>query len=254
MNIQVLLDKIKTARKLRFLTNCYSLDVINKAERLWEKEDSFAFTYNDNGINRLIFFVNNYKILECLLGELEKGQYFLEIMTKNLQEDFPSNLNIVAKMMRMATSDCSSVFNNSSILQYRDDSKGTEPDIDDAHEINEILWNTFHTEISHLLTDEEIVEKIKRGKFLIHRSKRIDAVLQTDVMPKKFYINQIVNLTDKKIIHAILLKRLWNYIQNGGSYAYAWVEDKNIASVKFHEKYGFKHDGMWNLVFGLNQS
>ena len=72
-------------------------------------------------------------------------------------------------------------------------------------------------------------------------------------MPKKFYINQIVNKGKREIIHAILLNRLEEYIKAGGKYLYAWVEERNIASVKFHEKYGMKHDGMWSMSYSIER-
>ena len=70
-------------------------------------------------------------------------------------------------------------------------------------------------------------------------------------MPKKFYINQIINKTGKEVIHAMLLSRLDQYRKSGGKYLYSWVEEANIASLKFHNKYGMEHDGMWNLVYRL---
>ena len=126
----------------------------------------------------------------------------------------------------------------------------------DAEEINKILWVTFHTEISHLLSDDELRDKIRDEQITVHRNKdnHIDALLQADIMPKKFYINQVVNKGEKKAVHAILLNRLEQYIGAGGKYLYAWVEDKNIASMKFHEKYGMKHDGMWSMIYKIERS
>ena len=51
----------------------------------------------------------------------------------------------------------------------------------------------------------------------------------------------------------MLQKRLKDYVNQGGKYAYAWVEKNNIASVKFHEKYGMKFDGLWNMVYALKK-
>ena len=138
------------------------------------------------------------------------------------------------------------------MLGYFDPAVG-EPAADrDIPEINRLLWDTFHTEISHLLTDEELLEKA--GQLTIHREGRtIDALLQAEVLPKKFYINQIVNRGNRKNIHAMLLNRLKAYTEAGGKYLYAWVEDRNIASQKFHQKYGMKHDGMWNVLYAVER-
>ena len=60
-----------------------------------------------------------------------------------------------------------------------------------------------------------MVLKIREGQISIHRNKEgnIDAILQAEEMPKKFYINQIVNKAEKNVIHAILLNRLKKYIE-----------------------------------------
>ena len=102
-----------------------------------------------------------------------------------------------------------------------------------------------------MLFDDELAEIIKEKKVIIHKDKQIDALLQIDVLPKKFYINQVINKADKCVIHAMLLSELSKYIQNGGQYIYSWVEENNIASMKFHQKYGMSHDGMWNIVYRL---
>lgn len=246
-----LTEKAVFARTHRYITNCYSSDVLKSAQRIFEYGESFAFTVDDHGIDRLYLFAKDKEELDKLLGSLVKGTYFFEYMTKQPDELVPANAAIIARLMRMVNKDCKSVFEDQNVLQYRDDSVGEFAGVDDTHEINTLLWNTFHTEISHLLYDDELKEIIEAKKVVVHRGDKIDALLQVDVMPKKFYINQIINKADKSVIHAMLLALLWNYVENGGQYIYSWVEDKNIASVKFHQKYGMIHDGMWNLVYRL---
>ena len=55
------------------------------------------------------------------------------------------------------------------------------------------------------------------------------------------------------MIHALLLNRLAEYAETGGKYLYAWIEDKNTASIKFHKKYGMRHDGMWNMIYSVER-
>ena len=185
----------------------------------------------------------------------DERKYFLEFLTKNPEEYISRYFSLVARMKRLSNYDCRSIFDvNSPVVQYIDDSVGELASEINAEEINNILWNTFNTEISHLLSCQELKEKIKLGQITIHKTNNhIDAILQSEIMPKKFYINQIVNKTEKKIIHAMLLNRLKEYINNGGKYLYSWVEENNIASIKFHEKYGMKHDGMWSMIYVIER-
>lgn len=256
MDKQSIYEMVKTARLQRFVTNCYSMDVIEHCQNVWSQGEKFAFSYEDHGIQRLIFFAKDMDAVDRLLLEIDSGRYFLEFMTKNPDEYVPDNSMKLAAMMRFVNPDCRRVFEpDSRVLQYKDTVPVETAIEQDVAEINRILWSTFHTEISHLLSDNELRELIKDGQITIHRdaNNQIDAFLQADVMPKKFYINQIVNNGNKEVIHAILLSKLEEYIGAGGKYLYAWVEDKNIASIKFHEKYGMKHDGMWSMIYRIER-
>lgn len=257
MDKQIIYEKIKTARFQRFLTNCYTLDAVEHCQQIWVDNDEFLFSYQDHGINRLIFFVKTWGTVDRLLDKVRGGRYFLEFMAKNLDDYKLERALLTASMMRLVNPDCHSVFNyDSRVLQYKNAVEVEKAKEQDAEEINSILWSTFHTEISHLLSNDELREKIKDGQIAVHRNaddNYIDALLQAEVMPKKFYINQVVNKGERRIIHAILLNRLEEYIKSGGKYLYAWVEKRNIASVKFHEKYDMKHDGMWSMIYEIER-
>ena len=252
-----ILKRIENSRGKRFLTNCYSMDVVEHCRRLWTSADQFLFSYEDHGIQRLVFFVESWHELNKLLDTVDdKGKYYLEFLTKNPSDYEPLGSVLIARMMRISNADCRSVLeSDSKVIHYKDAVEVESACIDDVEMINSILWNTFRTEIGHLLFDDELRRVIKEGKITVHRNSSdiIDALLQADVLPKKFYINQIVNLTERKVIHAILLDRLEKYIKMGGRYLYAWVQDTNIASIKFHEKYGMKHDGMWDILYCLER-
>ena len=253
MEKQIIQEKVLKARMQRLLNNCYSMDSADRCTRLWTGEDGFIWSWEDHGVQRLTFFANDRQALDRLLGQVDGGRYYLELMTKDPAEYKPAGAKQVAALMRLANPDCRSVFEKDSpVLGYFDPAVG-EPAADrDIPEINRLLWDTFHTEISHLLTDEELLEKA--GQLTIHREGRtIDALLQAEVLPKKFYLNQIVNRGNRKNIHAMLLNRLKAYTEAGGKYLYAWVEDRNIASQKFHQKYGMKHDGMWNVLYAVER-
>lgn len=252
MDTEIIYEKIKKARARRYITNCYTMEVVEKSIQLWEKSDEFLFSYDDHGIKRLVYFAQNWTAVDRLLKLVDDTAYYLEFMTRNPEEYVPDGAKLIAGMMRLANQDCRSVFEEGSVpLRYRDIAVGNRAGDEDTGEIYEILWSTFRTEISHLPTVEELKSAIEARKIMIHRNDvgQIDALLQVEVMPKKFYINQVINRGEKNIIHAILLNRLEEYIACGGKYLYAWVEDKNIASQKFHRKYGMRHDGMWSMIY-----
>lgn len=252
MEGQRVYQRIRDARRIYPFTNIYSTDAAAHANQVWEGKKGFLFSFEDHGVNRLGFFVEDKNELPELLRRVEVGRYYLEYMTKDEKEFIPG-LQSVARMKRLANPDCRTVFEESGVLLYQDNAIGEMAKPEDAPEINRLLWSVFHTEVSHLLWDDELAASIRKGQITVHRDGGIDAVLMADVMPRKFYINQIVNQGEKKIIHAMLLNRLARYIENGGKYLYAWVEEGNTASMKFHAKYGMKHDGMWDMIWLLER-
>ena len=248
----IIINKFNMMRRERPLTNIYSLENIKCATKLWMEDQGFLFTFDDHGISRLCFCVKDLKSLCSLLMQVKSGVHYLEYLTKDGIMRI-EGLELVARLRRLVNADCRTVFADAILLKYQDDSIEELAQSLDAKEINRILWSIFHTEISHLLWDNEIAERIEKGQISIHRADRIDAILMVDVWPKRFYINQVVNMGDRKNIHAMLLKRLRNYVDDGGRYLYSWVETDNIASMKFHGKYGMEHDGTWNLIWRLER-
>lgn len=234
------------------MTNVYTLENLLQATGYWETDQGFMFSFEDHGVSRLGFYAADMDELLRQLNRIQSGRYYLEYLTKDADDDIPGLMR-VTRMKRLVNADCRSMFEGSFALQYRDDAIGETANSQDAHEINRLLWSVFRTEVSHLLWDDELAERIEKGQVTIHRTEGIDAVLMADVMPKKFYINQVVNTGDKKNIHAMLLNRLRSYVEGGGRYIYAWVEESNTASLRFHAKYGMEHDGMWNLLWLLEK-
>ncbi len=253
MNNRTIIQIIKEKRKLCPLTNVYTLENAKQATDYWETERGLLFSYMDHGVSRLGFFASDADELLRLMDKVKSGDHYLEYITKDPENSGFSTLRCIARMKRMVNADCRSVFCSSSVLQYRDEAIGEIASVSEAHEINQLLWSVFRSEVSHLLWDEELAMCIEKRQITIHRSEMIDAILMVEEMPRKFYINQVVNKGEKKNIHAMLLNRLWNYSENGGRYIYAWVEECNIASMKFHGKYGLEHDGMWNMVWLLEK-
>ena len=144
------------ARQQRLLNNCYSMEAAECCTSLWQKDENFLFSWEDHGVQRLTFFALDWRSLDDLLSLIDCGKYYLEFMTKDPEEYSPVGAKRNAAMMRLSNPDCRSVFETDSpVLIYRDHRIGEFPQKEDAKEINSLLWTTFRTEISHLLTDED---------------------------------------------------------------------------------------------------
>lgn len=262
MNTEAVVREITRLKSLhkKLHTNCFA-QLSSYGEQEWQaafSQDSGYILNRDHGVGRIWFYTADFQDLAILMqgGLDEKEEYVVDILAKDAAQ-YQSELQEMgfsefARMMRMSNADVSATLKSSPALMEHYDSRiGMKAGLKDAQEIHRKLWEIFDSRISHLPALEEVEESICREEFYLQRAKdgSVGALLQRVVAPKSFYINQIYNGMGKEVIHAILLRELQKYCENGGKYAYAWVEERNAASVRFHGKYGLRHDGLWNVVY-----
>lgn len=256
MNCDNINEKIKALKSMgKVYSNYFGILDFSNCEFL-TTEKTVLIIKHEYKVDRLYYYTLDISdLLENALACLRKGEYCLDLITKIpelFENEFKSaGFKLKARMMRLAAADISSVLSaDSKIYGYYDKSIGKYADNTDVKTIYDLLWNVFDTDIGHLPNTDEIEDAISRKEFTLYYGDNNKlSLLQADIKAKSFYINQIINCNEKRIIHAMLLNRIKQYCENGGKYGYSWVEENNIASMKFHEKYSFKHDGLWDIVY-----
>lgn len=250
--------KLKKSGK-KVCSNCF-VQFRQFLEEEWDavaSEESLYIVNRDHGVNRIWFYTTDFDDLSIAMQKslALNEEYVIDILSKDAlcyqKELEKMGFYPLAKMMRMSNPDISGILQQNSVqMEYYNAKIGNKARLEDAAEINQILWKIFDSRISHLQTLEELKASIQRGEISIYRDgEDIAAILQRIAEPKSFYINQIYNRAKKQVIHAIVLNELKEYNEKGGKYVYAWVEEGNQASLRFHGKYGLKHDGLWNIVY-----
>ncbi len=222
----------------------------------YHTEKSLLVVQHDHGVNRLLYYTLDLCDLTEAIKRLDNQEYVMEYITKNSEEKDElfkkMGFQVLTRIKRVAVKDCTLALGEQSpVMEYFDSNIGQVAKEKEAEEINQILWKVFDTRISRLLDREEVRQAIQKQEFTIERNQKeeIEAILQVKEQAKRFYINQIYNGGEKKIIHAMMLNRLKKYSETGGRYIYAWIDEKNIASIKFHKKYGMEPDGIWDIIY-----
>ena len=240
----------------KVITNCFfNLNSLDNAQTIISNR-SVIILKKEYNVTRILFYtIDTDDLKENILKHLNSEKYTLEIISrdKNFLSD-PINaagFKKLSSLMRISNHDVTSEMDTLQTYKYFNPNIGKIASTDDAEEIFEILWDTFDTRISHLPDIHTLIEYINNKLFIIHRNPdmKITALLQAVCETKSFYINQIYNADSPDIIHAIVLNELTKYKNNGGKYIYSWVEESNIPSLKFHQKYNMTHDGLWNIVY-----
>ncbi len=256
--ISKLIRELKLTGK-QVYSNCFFR--FSNAGQEWElynSAGSLLLVKQESSVLRLFFFTLDFSDLKQLMEDslASDREYMLEIVAKDKvlyrNELLDMGFDVFAQMLRMSVKDISPLFQNgSAFVEAYDEQLVEQARPEDVPALLDKLWHIFDTRVSHLPDEEELKSAILRGEFCLCREKDSDirAFLQSVMEPRSFYINQVYNGGEKKLIHSIMHKRLAEYYQQGGRYVFAWVDEKNQASLRFHEKYGLKPDGLWTAVY-----
>lgn len=238
-------------------SNCY-LSFSLEPDREWKtlsNDRSLAIIDYEGGTERLYFYTHDFNDLGKMLNGYD-GSPVVDIISKN-KRDFEQELKAIgyiplAHLTRVSNKDVSLVLDDvsESIASY-ESNVGEYATLEDAKSIGKMLWSIFDTRVSHLPDDNELSEMIAKKEFVVCKNSVgvIESLLQLQISTRSYYVNQIINRGDKNRFHSMVINTLKKYCEMGGKYAYAWVEDTNMASLKFFEKYGMISDGTWNCVY-----
>lgn len=241
---------------IRVVSNCFF--VLNDdllADIIYCSDNTVVFGISEESFSRIYFYTNNLDDLKTGLSGCETGSV-LEIVGRNKEEYKEtlesSGFDFDRSLVKMFTKDISSIFEEDGIASGYDTNKITLAEVEDLDEIYDLLYSTFDTRISHLPTRCELRSSIENKEISIVRNGNIVSLLQSVVEPKSFYFNQIINKGDKNEFREMVFSSLHKYISEGGKYSYSWVEENNIASLKFFKKLGFTEMSFWTNVYIKN--
>lgn len=254
---QILTDSVGLMKKKygRIITNCYNLDIFDEKEIILKEETEGFVVYviKDSEVHRLFYFAKDESVLRGVVDIAQKTDSVIEVVTRKPEAEremlLQAGFREYASLLRFSCADCSklNLYQEGDILPESCHVATNG----EAADIYRKLHETFDKRISHLGTLQEIYKSIERGEFYISETKEGEVVtlLQLVKEPGKLYINQVINDREKGCIHPLLKKLISEYVLSGGKYLYSWIESDNVASLKFHMKYGMKHDGTTNLIF-----
>ena len=221
----------------------------------YETDKSMIITYWDGPVCRLLYFSCDANSLRENLSILPAGDYLMEKVNRVGFEsdiDFCSiGFQKVKALYRYTNNRINEfVVSDAPVLQYRNKVAYEQLDIHSFDSIKDILWTTFDPNVSHLPDDHTLEDQIRNGEFVgIIKGDVLTALIQRRMDKLQFHIDQIINRGSKEGIHAMLLGEIDKFVSRGGKMISSWIEEDNIASLKFHEKYGLVKDRTYVYIF-----
>lgn len=219
---------------------------------------AMAFSVMDNGVQRLFYFGTDRGEIAQLLREFASGS-MLNILSRCEMEVKPlalaagcvpfsrfvrvSNPHLVDTLFGLNSSEYAVTHVNFSL--------GRQANVQEAERISRLLFSTFDTRTSHIPPVEEICRQIEEGTVWVREEDgELTSLLMYRIEGKKYYINQVINRAKPQVIHGIVMYTMYNAIQEHGiSYSYAWIDEKNLRSLRFHARYDMVPDGLFDFSY-----
>lgn len=241
----------------KIITNYFTFNYNNKIINIYKDEKSIFFIIEDNMVFRGYFFSTDEDNLSLLLKKV-KEECIVEILTKDepLKYDniFLSSGFVFNSIFKRYSNDNLKLKLNESIpnklknLEFR--KYGKIATLDDVDLLHNKLYETFDHRTSHLPEKDEIANMILNNQIVIEKENNdVVAFLIYKIEGCKYYVNQIYNSVNSEVIHSILYNSIIDSMKKNVNYAYAWIDENNIRSIKFHEKYGMRFDGLSSISY-----
>ena len=216
-----------------------------------------AFSVVDNGVERLFYFGADRDEIALLLRGFAPGS-MLDLLTRSEASVQPLALAAgcvpFARFVRVANPRLAEELGDvgsPTIIKCADLTLGRPARVQEAQQISDLLFSTFDTRTSHIPMVEEICRQVGEGTVWVEQQGgKLVSLLMYRIEGKKYYINQVINRAQPQLIHSIVMRTMRNAIEEYGvNYCYAWVDEKNLRSLRFHARYGMEPDGLMDFSY-----
>ena len=215
-----------------------------------------AFSYLDNGINRVFIYGNDVNAFQEALSNF-KTNSVMDCLSKN---DVPyecalsnSGYKRYALMQRMVNADLRATFNKNLsqyIIEFLTDNSGVSATIEDADIILGLLNEHLDKYTGHFCSKDLLIDLICNGYVICcKKDGEITSFFIYKIEGQKLYGYQMYSKTPDESVHGIYYTAINSQISKGINYAYNWVNVLNKRVIKFHKWYGFDMSPLKDYIY-----
>lgn len=253
-----ILKKISLLRKNKvfFLSNIYQVIEENILE-MQETETTIAFLVQDRDVKRGYFATNKVEELPELIRKWPTGTG-IDFLSNKKDSNLAHNLNEAgfepyAVYLKAENAHIGETLGKMDQNKY--DFSACEEflspvDTGDVEEILHFLYENFNPLTSHIETQEEMCNRIKRGDLVVHKEQnRIVTVLTFDPKPKKLYMEHMLNRGESIFMHMLYYYILQREVKKGVISVDTWIREDNLRALNFVKRYGLEPGRLKNFVY-----
>lgn len=242
----------------KIITNYYNnLSCNDEVVCYDEKDNSIIFTLKGDKLDRLFFYSSNELELidllkacnsECIIDYITNTDYKSvdEIMERSGFYRYAIYKRVVNTKLEYSILD-----NMPSFLVGKDiESSGKYANENDIFEIHEIMYKYFDEVCDHIIPISELRRLAKNRNIVIEREgRKLVTFNVNEQFGRRLHMRYSYNSGSKDNMHSIYLNVFKKAIDNGATYTYSWINEKNLRSLNFHKRYNINFDGMLNLIY-----
>lgn len=254
-------EKVNRMRKRGgCITNTFfPISAIDKISQLEDSQIYFskgilAFTYTDNGVNRVCFHLSPFEQtqdLERLLEKTEKRPLVADCVGRG---ESTLLLSEALKQMGFSVYARMSRWHGRSIAHFPELERNSfiPAKVKHTESIQQLFAESFDPLISHLPNTDKLQSLIAKDLvFCLEKQKRVQAVACLERIGKKgIYLYQYAVSKEcrKRNTGSAIFQYALEQFPACNSFT-SWTTDDNAASNRIHEKFGMKRDGLKNIIF-----
>jgi len=122
--------------------------------------------------------------------------------------------------------------------------------VNDIDELYGIMCDNFDGICDHIISKDELRQLIDSNKIVIEKEKnKIVTFNVNEQTGKRLHMRYSYNCGGKENMHSIYLNVFKNALNNGATYVYSWINEKNERSLNFHHRYNMNFDGMMDIIY-----
>lgn len=252
--IMSIMDELNRNRIAGTVSNYYrNISIDTDVACFFRDKNAVAFGIRENALLR-VYFMGVKEEVSGLLCEFPKESVMDCVSRKQVDYTWIGKSGFVRKeeLLRYTNTDMTIVFMEEQML--RREVVSEEPyylaSSKDLEKILKLIYRHFDVVSSHYPSSADVMRLIEQELVWIVKERgEITSLALCALEGKKFYLNYLLNLSEKVSGRNLLARAMCEVIDRGCKYGYMWVSKDNTRAIHVYESLLYNPDGVKNTIF-----
>lgn len=252
--IMPIVDELNRKRISETVSNYYrNIPKNTELACFFRDKNAVSFGIRESGFLR-VYFMGVKEAVSDLLCEFPKGSVMDCVSREHVDYEWLRKSGFARKeeLLRYTNTDMTIVFMEEQMLRREVVSEELYylASSEDLEKILKLIYRHFDVVSSHYPSSADVMRLIEQGLVWIVKEKgKITSLALCALEGKKFYLNYLLNLSEKVRGRNLLARAMCEVIDRGCKYGYMWVSKDNTRAIHVYESLLYNPDGVKNTIF-----